>query len=295
MALASCAWAVGQEGEWLEHLRRALDLAARYDYEYWLRREVEHNPRLFCSEQSLKLLPGDLRQKLSSAQAQAPPAQAAPASAARTAARPVADLTINMLGPVEIYRDPSRAFAPDAWTSKRARDILCFIASRHHRRASKDTIIDTFWGDDDPESVEKKFHPTISYIRKALNSNQLLRQNFLLYQDGDYLLNPEFSYRMDTEEFDRLVAEAERARGRDQTEDCYRVYEEAVALYRGEFMSGNYDEWAEDQRSTTASSICACLRSSPPPRRRRGSGSVPCRSPRKYCATTLSARTFIAA
>jgi DNA-binding SARP family transcriptional activator len=165
------------------------------------------------------------------------------------AARPASDLTINMLGPVEIYRDPARLLAPDAWTSKRARDILCFIASRPHRRASKDTIIDTFWPDDDFESVEKKFHPTISYVRKALNSNQLLRQNFLLYVDGDYLLNPEYSYRTDIEEFDRLVAEAEAARRRGQTARCHLAYEEAVALYRGEFMSGSYDEWAGEQRS----------------------------------------------
>ena len=30
----------------LEHLRRALDLALRYDYEYWLQRELTNN--LIC-------------------------------------------------------------------------------------------------------------------------------------------------------------------------------------------------------------------------------------------------------
>jgi DNA-binding SARP family transcriptional activator len=150
---------------------------------------------------------------------------------------------------VEIYRDPARPLSPDAWTSKRARDILCFIASRQHRRASKDTLVDTFWRDDDPESVEKKFHPTISYIRKALNSNQLLRQNLLLYKDGEYLLNPDLSYRSDVEEFDRLVAEAAAARRRGEAERCLQAYETAVSLYRGEFMQGTHDEWVEEQRS----------------------------------------------
>jgi LuxR family maltose regulon positive regulatory protein len=246
LALAACALAGGNETEYLEHLRRALELAARYDYEYWLGREVERNPPLFSSEQALKLLPRDLRQKLSAVREQ-PPAPRAPSPAAP--ARPAADLTINMLGLVEIYRDPARPFGPNDWTSRRARDILCFIASRQHRRASKDVLIDTFWRDDDPESIEKKFHPTISYIRKALNSNQLLRQNFLLYKDGDYLLNPDLSYRSDVEEFDRLVAEAASARRRGQTEQCLQAYEEATALYRGEFMQGTHDEWVEEQRS----------------------------------------------
>jgi ATP/maltotriose-dependent transcriptional regulator MalT/DNA-binding SARP family transcriptional activator len=249
MALASCASAAGREGECLEHLRRGVELAVRYDYEYWLRREVERNPRLFSPEQSRELLPGDLRQRLTSLEAQAPPSREPSTTPRPASVQPSSDLTINMLGHVEFYRDPARPLAPDAWTSKRARDILCFIASRQHRRASKDTLVDTFWRDDDPESVEKKFHPTISYVRKALNSNQLLRQNFLLYRDGDYLLNPDLSYRSDVEEFDGLVAEAAAAHRRGQTDECHRAYEEAVALYRGEFMQGTHDEWVEEQRS----------------------------------------------
>ncbi|HEX8163937.1 MAG TPA: BTAD domain-containing putative transcriptional regulator [Pyrinomonadaceae bacterium] len=250
MALAACDMEAGGEKEYLGHLRRALELAVRYDLEYWLRREVERNPRLFSLEEAQKLLPADLRRRLSALQSEPPPPrEAAPAARAASASESSSDLVINMLGPVEIYRERARPLAPEAWTSKRARDILCFIASRQHRRASKDTIIDAFWGDDDPESVEKKFHPTISYVRKALNSNQLLRQNFLLYKDGEYLLNPDLSYRSDVEEFNRLVDEAAAARRRGEAERCLQAYEDAVALYRGEFMRGTHDEWVEEQRS----------------------------------------------
>jgi DNA-binding SARP family transcriptional activator len=182
-----------------------------------------------------------------------PEAKAQPEAAAAAAVvarpQPVTDLTINMLGPVVISRDSVRPLGADAWTTKRARDILCFIASRRHRRASKDTIIDTFWGEADFEAVEKNFHPTVSHIRKALNSNQPLKQNFLLYRDGDYQLNSDFTYRIDIEDFDRLVAEGEAARRAGQHERSLQVYEEAIALYRGEFMQGSYDEWVEEQRS----------------------------------------------
>ena len=153
------------------------------------------------------------------------------------------------LGAVEIFRDPARPLAADAWVTRRARDILCFIASRRHRRVSKDTIIDTFWGESDFGSVEKNFHPTISHIRKGLNSNQPLKQNFLLYRDGDYQLNADFSYYIDTEEFDRLVAEAETARRAREFDRCINLYEAAIRVYRGDFMQGTYDDWVEEQRS----------------------------------------------
>src|SRR3982750_4418215 len=119
------------------------------------------------------------------------------------------DLTIRVLGPVDIYRDPSPPFASAAWTTRRARDILCFIATSKHRRVSKDVLIDTFWGEDDPSTIEKNFHPTISPIRKPLNSRQSLKQNFVVFRDGAYQLNPQFSYSIDCEEFLGLIAAAE--------------------------------------------------------------------------------------
>ncbi len=241
---------MGEEAQMLEHLSRTLDLAARYDYEYWLRREVVRHPQMFTCAEAAELLPADVRDELRLTET-APEETAASQSApvVLVAPQPVTDLTINMLGPVEILRDPARPLGADAWTTKRARDILCFIASRRHRRASKDTIIDTFWGEADFEAVEKNFHPTVSHIRKALNSNQPLKQNFLLYRDGDYQFNPDFSYRIDIEEFDRVLSEGEAARRAGEHERRLQLYEEAVSLYRGEFMQGSYDEWVEEQRS----------------------------------------------
>jgi len=248
MAMAVCELNLNREPRMLEHLRRAVDLAVRYDYEYWLKRESRSNSDLFATEEALELLPSDLRAQLAEKR-EAAPKPAVQVAEIELAPKGVTDLTINMLGPVQILRDATRPLAADAWTTRRARDILCFITSRPHHRASKDTIVDTFWGETDLEAVEKNFHPTVSHIRKALNSNQPLKQNFLLYREGDYQLNSEFSYRIDTEEFDRLVSEGENARRARKFDECLEAYERAVALYRGEFMHGSYDPWVEEQRT----------------------------------------------
>lgn len=244
MNLAACDLHAGREPEMFEHLRRALDLAARYDYEYWLRQEVAHRPQLFASDVAQEMLPSDLRGQVPTITEAAVVVPATPLTAG-----PLVDLTINMLGPIEIFRDQARPFAADAWTTRRARDILCFIVSRRHHRAPKDTIIDTFWADENLQSVEKNFHPTVSHIRKALNSNQPLKQNFIIYRDGDYQLNPEFSYRIDTENFERLISDGETARRERDYTRCIDSYEQAVALYRGDFMHGSYEPWVDEQRS----------------------------------------------
>lgn len=251
LELAECYFALGKDNELLQPLKRTLDLAARYDYEHWLQREVKQRPHLFASEDIIELLSSETRSLLptrTSTQTEIQTVKSVQTVIIESQTI-VTDLTINMLGHVEIYRDPTRPFAADAWTTKRARDILCFIASRKHRRVSKDLIIDTFWGEADFDAVEKNFHPTVSHIRKALNSKQALKQNFLLYRDGDYQLSPDFTYLIDTEEFDRLQAEGDAARKSGDMEAFTERYESALALYRGEFMQGIYEDWVEEDRS----------------------------------------------
>ena len=243
--LAACELELGHEPQMLEYLRRVMDLTARYDYDYWLRQEIARRPSLFASDLAQEILPADLRAQVPAVTTVAPQL----VTAADLTPGPLVDLTINMLGPVEIFRDPARPFASDAWTTRRARDILCFIVSRRHHRAPKDTIIDMFWTEDNIETVEKNFHPTVSHIRKALNSNQPLKQNFIIYRDGDYQLNPEFSYRIDTDTLERLIADGETARRERNYARCIECYEQAVTLYRGEFMQGTYEPWVDEQRS----------------------------------------------
>ncbi len=246
MLLAETLFSMDRETEAVPHLQRVLDLSARFDYDYWLRTEMRKNPEIFKIEEILERLPADLKSELSSeAQAAAPEI----VQGAAAAAPALIDLHIYVLGPVDIFRDRSKPFGADAWTTRRARDIFCYIATSKHRRIAKDVLIDTFWPDDDPAVVEKNFHPTISHIRKALNSRQAFKQNFLVFRDGAYQLNPELSYFVDAEEFDRLVADAEAAK-REKNDDRLRASLEAAhRLYRGEFVTGVYDDWAEERRN----------------------------------------------
>jgi DNA-binding SARP family transcriptional activator len=208
--------------------------------------EIRRNADIFNIEEIAERLPADLKRELRTAAA----VQTVPVAAGEPSlAQSLTDLTIRLLGHPEIFRDPNKPFAPDAWTTRRARDILFYIAASKQRRVAKDVLIDAFWPDDDPAVIEKNFHPTISHIRKALNSRQSLKQNFIVFREGAYQLNPELSYSIDTEEFERRIAEAEAAKRAKDNEAFRRALESAYSVYRGEFMSGVYEEWAEERRT----------------------------------------------
>jgi LuxR family maltose regulon positive regulatory protein len=243
MLLAETCLVQGNTKDMIEYVRRALDLSTRFDYEYWLRGEIRRNPAIFGHEDIVDRLPVDLREELSAERSV--PVRVQSQSEPRA---PITDLTIRVLGPVEIFRDPSVQFAADAWTTRRARDIFCYIATSKNRRVLKEVLIEAFWPDEDLETVEKNFHPTISHIRKALNSRQSFKQNFLIFRDGAYQLNPELSYSIDAEEFERWIVEAEKAKRENDSARQRAILESAHKIYRGEFMPGVYEDWAEERR-----------------------------------------------
>ena len=243
MLLAETCLVQGKTKDMIEYVRRALDLSTRFDYEYWLRGEIRRNPAIFGHEDIVDRLPVDLREELSAERST--PVRVQSQLEARA---PITDLTIRVLGPVEIFRDPSIPFAADAWTTRRARDIFCYIATSKNRRVLKEVLIEAFWPDEELETVEKNFHPTISHIRKALNSRQPFKQNFLIFRDGAYQLNPELSYSIDAEEFERCIVEAEKAKREQDAAHQRESLEAAHKIYRGEFMSGVYEDWAEERR-----------------------------------------------
>lgn len=252
MLIAETHFIAGNEKYMILALGRVLDLSARFDYEFWLRGEIRRNPAIFRHEDIFERLPLDLRTDVSDAlkeTAGKPALQITkPTTSAADTAPSFADLTIRVLGPVNIFREQERPFAPDAWTTRRARDIFCYVATSKHRRVAKDVLMDVFWEGEDPGAIEKNFHPTISHIRKALNSRQPFKQNFLVFRDGAYQLNPELTYSIDTEEFELAIAEAEKAKREKAPEKLRETLEGANILYRGDFIEGSYDDWAEERR-----------------------------------------------
>jgi DNA-binding SARP family transcriptional activator len=254
-SLSRLLWTAGRSHEALQHLRRGIDLAIRYDYSYWLASEAAAAQGLFRAAIDRGLAVDYLSQVV--------PMQSLGVEAAESAGvrqikpqppveliieRPNYDLAINMLGPAEIYRDPSDTLK-DAWRLTKALHILCYIASRRNRRAPKDTLVDLFWEDAEPETVAKNFHPTISHMRKALNAGQVVKKDFVLYREGAYLLNPQYQYQIDTEEFERLLADAREARRSSDAEGAAQLLTEAIRLYRGDFLEEFYYNWIEELQS----------------------------------------------
>ena len=246
---AACLWLglahakTGKDAEARAAAARALRLSAELDYAGLVRRVGEVDPRF-------ARLVG----------ATAAPSQAAPLAGRLGAS--AADLTVRVLGPVEVYRDADRKIPASAWRLRRALKVFCYLAAARNHRATKARIADAVWADARGAVVERNFHPTISFLRKALNHGHGVAKSFILCEGGAYALNPEYHYDVDVERFERGIASARDQKTRGELEPALRSYEAAIALYRGPFLEEDEDEWIEAPQTHYESLLDAALRES---------------------------------
>jgi len=256
-SLARLLHKTGRGEEALEKLGRAIELSIRYDYSYWIATEAARDSGVFRAaieaaidaDYLAPLLPVEAIAVNQSVDTDKSALQKPESRVELIRDRANYDLAINLLGPVKVCRNPAEPLPEDTWKLAKSLHILCYIASRRNLRAPKDTLIDLFWADSDEETVSKNFHPTISLLRKALNREQIVKKDFILYREGAYLLNPQYIYKIDTHEFERLLAEAREARQLGDLHQSAKLTTSAVELYSGGFLEELYLDWAEELRS----------------------------------------------
>ena len=254
-SLARLFWETSRPDDALTKLTLAVELSLRFDYSHWLSTEAAQTPALFraavdsgCAADYLaqvitkEAILGDARSSV----AGPGPFES---DQREVIERSNFDLTVKMLGPIEVYRNQSERSPDDAWRLAKSLHILCYIASRRNHRATKDSLVGLFWPDADVDTIAKNFHPMISHARKALNLGQVIKKDFILYREGAYLLNPQYRYQIDTEEFELLIVEARRKRQSGDADEAARLTVDAVGLYRGDFLEEVYEDWVEELQS----------------------------------------------
>ena len=120
------------------------------------------------------------------------------------------------------------------WIHQRVVRSLFFYLLAHPFGVSKDVIGVVFWPESSNAQLKKRFKNAIYRLRQALGSD------IVLY-DGDlYWLNRDLDYEYDVETFRDKLALAEKT---DDAEVRLKAYQEAIALYRGEYLEDIGEGW----------------------------------------------------
>ena len=104
---------------------------------------------------------------------------------------------------------------------------------------TRDEIFHTFWPSLKPREATNVFHVTKRKI------SEILGTDLTVYWSGFYRISPDLELHYDVVKFAEAVQNAAVA----SDEDAIRFYRNAIALYRGQYLSTSSHPWVERRRA----------------------------------------------
>lgn len=135
------------------------------------------------------------------------------------------------------------------WTSKKARTLFKYLLARRQRGyVEKEVLMELLWPGEDPQRSALRFHVALAALRKTLEPSiqKGVKSAYIKRSGSAYSIDIGSNGVIDTEEFNGVIALADREPDRDR---AVRHYKRAEALYRGDFLEEDiYEEWCEEER-----------------------------------------------
>jgi DNA-binding SARP family transcriptional activator len=141
--------------------------------------------------------------------------------------------------------------------------VLAYLATASDHRASREELIDEIWSEEDRETIDRNFHPTLSRLRRDLRGGAAAADEDLeplLHREGFYELDPSLGWWIDLEEMTRFADRGRALAEAGRHPDAVELYEAAWHLYRGPLLEGVYDAWATRRRESAQRRHLAVLR-----------------------------------
>lgn len=150
---------------------------------------------------------------------------------------------LGVFGCGETEEEKARNAALIGRLGKKALSFLQYLVVNHGRSISAEELIEQFWADNssNPANALRNMLFKVRGVLRAMFPDQ---EGLLLTLQDCYGWNKEVALELDTERFEALCLQA---RGKTGEEYC-RILSEAVAVYKGDFLSGNDGEWARTLR-----------------------------------------------
>ncbi len=132
------------------------------------------------------------------------------------------------------------------WRTAKAAELLFLLADRA-RPLHKEIIVEALWPDLLEAQSDSLVKSTVYRLRNALSPD------WVKWERGAYSLALDYWY--DVNEFDKLVRRAYKLATTNQLAEQHKAldsFNEAVGLYRGNFLEGIYSEWCQERTENLA-------------------------------------------
>ncbi|UCG92621.1 MAG: winged helix-turn-helix domain-containing protein [candidate division WOR-3 bacterium] len=236
---------VEKRREVIHHLRKALTIAQRYNYNTTLITEARYDLKPIEFGLENNLYPDYLISILSEIGSE----EAKILGNRMNIQRGNYDFACRFFGPLEIKNVKDRIMKPN-WRTSKTKTLFIMLSIHHPKGCTRDQLIDTFWPHKGIREAAHSLQVEISSLRKLLKDMlnvDLHTKDLVLYKNQNYLLNPRLCIKTDVQEFEELMNEAAVKELTDRSKSM-QLYNQAVTLYRGDFCAGVANEWCEQRK-----------------------------------------------
>jgi two-component SAPR family response regulator len=232
----------GNENLSIRYFERALKIAEGYGYEHFLKRlVVEGSDDLkFCVQNNIA------RDFIINTLKETKTDNAKKLLAEIKQIYSLPDLRINLFGKIEIF-DGQGNLHSIKWKTKKSRALFIYFLINPKQIFSRDQLLDIFWPNSKLNKGVLNLHTNLTFIKKALAGVIKSAKSPILYSHFGYQWNSEIYVETDIQHFENLLARA-RVSGSINKEECLKLLEEALSIYRGDFCPDIYESWSEERR-----------------------------------------------
>ncbi len=135
----------------------------------------------------------------------------------------------------------------EKWERKQAVTLLKFLVAHLGRPVHRETLIEFFWPDIDADRGWKRLKVTVHFLRQQLRAAGI-DENIIETGGKTYALRREAVW-VDSEAFEKYVAEGAVLQRQQRWDQALHCYEEAQHLYRSDYMEEDiYADWCAAER-----------------------------------------------
>lgn len=132
------------------------------------------------------------------------------------------------------------------WRRGKAKTLLKHLVVRR-QPVPRDVLIDLLWPDADPQVAVNGLRVTLHALRQALTAGDPRRPGeveYVIFEGGNYGLNPAVDLWVDAEEFSRHFVAGLSAERRGELAGAVRHFERAEEMYRDDYLLEDlYEDW----------------------------------------------------
>lgn len=141
----------------------------------------------------------------------------------------------------------AKDLAVEHWERKQSLTVLKYLAAHRGRTVPRDVLIDCLWPTADELNGRKRLKATIYSLRQQLRAAGL-GEHVVETANEAYLLRCEATW-VDTDVFERCIAEGDTSLREKRWGDALKHYREAERLYRGDYLEEDiHSDWCAEER-----------------------------------------------